>query len=679
MSLKATNIKYTIPDTPSRGYRVVKVNYSLKDKDRAKLIYIKNNPKYKENDYINEAKKIFESYAANKLSYRFPIVPVVASLAVVAAIGTGGYFIYRYLNNGGTNTGDWGKVNLAMDATVEKVDQFNETLASITDSQSKLDQNNNTYFINDIDNETIQATYYDDSTNTARYAQQQMFGFYIFYNIYYGAKYTLPDNKLSINTPVYGYTNRMPDSTLQKYWDNLGCKDSLLSVRYNLESDGLYFEADWNFKVGESEAFKENLAIYNAVILTTGKIRYDFNNKKIKGFNLNYFWSDDNRDLGSFDLDFENNKFSCVLASGVVDETSRTWRESDKIAKVWNNGEINHNKLKDYSYRYYYAYSGDITTDVKKLNMKGYYRYIPNTPKTGDIIEEIDSPEKTKFDALYDGTVKTCSAVHIRDLDQTIDISKGKKVNVDDCVKYGEAVSSVYWMHEKVVQPDGSITYKYADVTVIPFLEKDDLSNYAASLLKESITNEQKDVLNKASSYLKSLKEKDYFGTFVTNDVMFYYDGYYAPDDYRYNCYRTTNFSYCFANKNNSVKINFIVKDNKPVLNGYYGTDVKEIQTHDLNWSQVEESLASLGIVLTKKPTVLYDGYNQNNLIEGYYDMRSGFKNYIGIEFWNGTDFGWTTSFTLVYNGVTGRCEFDTTITVYRNINPIFVKSVSLH
>ena len=132
MSLK-NNAKFSVSINPERGYQEVYIKSFSDGEECSRLIYIKTNPKYKEMDYIREAKKQLEPNHeikpnAKPLS-RFPVIPIVASLVIAGGLGAGGYFIYKYLNN--ANAGDWAKADLAMDAAVEKVDKFNEELTGI--------------------------------------------------------------------------------------------------------------------------------------------------------------------------------------------------------------------------------------------------------------------------------------------------------------------------------------------------------------------------------------------------------------------------------------------------------------------------------------------------------------------------------------------------------------------
>ena len=89
--------------------------------------------------------------------------------------------------------------------------------------------------------------------------------------------------------------------------------------------------------------------------------------------------------------------------------------------------------------------------------------------------------------------------------------------------------------------------------------------------------------------------------------------------------------------------------------------------------------MASNGITLTKKPTTIYDGFNQANTIAGYYDMRSNFKNYILFHFSNqeGTS-SWGQSSSLIYNGATNKEEFQLSLTIYMDFEAVFAHDVSL-
>lgn len=100
MSLKNKKVKYTVSPGSLKGYHEVYINYSHKGKDYKQLTYVKDNPKFKEKDYIRQAKKQFKPnfkvQAQPKAYFHFPVIPVVASLVVAGGLGTGGYFTYKY-------------------------------------------------------------------------------------------------------------------------------------------------------------------------------------------------------------------------------------------------------------------------------------------------------------------------------------------------------------------------------------------------------------------------------------------------------------------------------------------------------------------------------------------------------------------------------------------------------
>lgn len=441
----------------------------------------------------------------------------------------------------GCNKGNTKLLNAAK-ATIEKVNAFNKTIGDGHD-ELKLNSNND-----------VKISY--SSSNKKDYCDEQTFGFYIYNNIHYALNYFYGNQQVSLGKVIKGTTRRMADLQLQKiYDDNPDLPDSVLAAKVSMESKNnktvIDFQADWDFRSDKMKTIGGSTGY--TVILTNGRVTYNESDKKTERLSINYYFSNDNRSFGSFTMDYLNDKFYFLDGGGSTSDAKDIgrWGKQTEGANAtihdnWNNGTLTPDILRNYAYDSYEAFTGKISTDLNNIDMVGFKRWnpeitIPETGTSGD--------EKTG----WENKVAECYAQN-KDLSlrkELLDLNGSKDVEIDRCPKYAEAKTSLYWLYN-----DQGVYTK----SILPFKEKSELIATFENLAKDSTySNDQKNLINNAKSYVNSLNEKDYFCKFDNENVSLTYQAPKASgkENYRYNTFKVSSFNYHLQNKDKTITVDF--------------------------------------------------------------------------------------------------------------------------
>lgn len=582
-----SNVNYKIVSS-TNTYKEVLCTYTSNNRKFYRFYQIDIRNGARDSYYLNAAKDKFNEqnevvdandslYPSNSKGKKVAVFAISLGAAAVIALAVA---LPLTLLKGGSFT-DQEKVNTVLDSAIEKVDAFNKTLAIINTSEEPEKNKLNAY--NFSNNQEIRTEYYDIAQhqsyiNTA--ITEQQFGLYIFNNIYYCFRHILPDNNLPIGSVITGTTTRMPDPTLQQMWDTMDLPATTLSAKLELEEDGVAFQADWDFRSEKLEQQIPAYAMYSMVIMTNGKIFYDFSTNTIKRINLNYYWTDPHRIFSSFNYNYETNEFNLLYAylyRGVAHDWSYDATDK-KLADEWNDGSLSYEKLITHNYNSCYTATGNIADKIEDLNFSGYFRASGSKTSRGDVIvEPTDNPNVAKFKDMYEKNYQINKDVKLRTESDLLNLSGAHKVSIDDCVRCGEARTKIYWLY-KYVENYG---YQY-EKPLLPFLKKEELTSYVDKMIANpgTLSAEQIALLNKAKQYLTSISEGKYFGQIIAKDnAGFTYD--YEVDIQgfdRYNVFSVYYFAYVITDSTNpNIKVSFSIENNEPIIGGCYGEKRKTI------------------------------------------------------------------------------------------------------